>query len=35
MRLGLIEPAEPDGHDERVYECTLCGYSETKTVKYR
>jgi hypothetical protein len=34
MRLGLIEPAAPD-HDQRMYECASCGYSEIKTVKYR
>ena len=34
MRLGLIEPAEP-GHEKRTYECTSCGHSDTKMVKYR
>jgi len=34
LRLRLIEPAK-SGHDERVYECASCGYSETKAVEYR
>ncbi len=34
LRLALIEPEEPD-YDKRMYKCASCGYSETKTVKYR
>jgi hypothetical protein len=33
-RLGLIEPDQPD-QEKRTYQCDSCGYTETKTVKYR
>jgi hypothetical protein len=34
IRLWLIEPDRPD-HEKRMYQCDACGYSESKTVKYR
>jgi hypothetical protein len=35
MFLSKIEPAEQDDHDERTFECSLCTYTETTTVKFR
>jgi hypothetical protein len=33
MRLERIEPDVPD-HETRFYECTACGYSDARKVKY-
>jgi len=35
MLLSEIDPSAEDGCDERTFECTLCAYAETITVKFR
>lgn len=35
MLLSRIEPSEEPGHDERTFECSLCAYAETTTIKFR
>jgi hypothetical protein len=35
MFLSHIEPADQPNHDLRIFECTICGYSVTVTVKFR
>jgi transposase-like protein len=34
MHLERIEPDKPQ-HDRRIFHCTTCGESVSKTVKYR
>ena len=33
--LSHIEPSERDGYEDRSYECSICAYGETVTVKFR
>jgi hypothetical protein len=33
--LSRIEPTDQVGHEERTYECLMCAYEETVTVKFR
>ena len=33
--LSHIEPSDRVGHEERIYECPVCAYGETVTVKFR
>jgi hypothetical protein len=33
--LSRIEPTDRDNYEERVYECPVCAYGETVTVKFR
>jgi hypothetical protein len=35
MFLSRIEPSDETGYDERTFECSLCAYAETTTVKFR
>lgn len=35
MLLSHIEPSGEIDHDERTFECALCAYAETTTVKFR
>ena len=32
--LSRITPTERDGYEERTYECSMCVYEETVTVKF-
>jgi hypothetical protein len=34
IHLAMVEPDKP-GYEKRTFRCDSCGYSETKTVKYR
>ena len=33
--LAYIEPADDVGYEARTYECPMCAYGETVTVKFR
>jgi hypothetical protein len=33
--LSRIEPTDRDNYEERTYECGMCAYGETVTVKFR
>jgi hypothetical protein len=33
--LSRIEPTDQVGYEERSYECLMCAYEETVTVKFR
>jgi hypothetical protein len=33
--LSRIEPSDQIDRDERTFECSLCAYAETTTVKFR
>jgi hypothetical protein len=35
MLLSRIEPSDEEDHDERTFECSLCAYAETMTIKFR
>lgn len=35
MLLSRMEPSVKEDHDERTFECSLCAYAETATVKFR
>jgi transcription elongation factor Elf1 len=35
MLLAIIEPAEQEGHDKRIFECLICNHIETHVVKFR
>jgi hypothetical protein len=35
MLLSHIEPSDDLSRDERTFECSLCAYAETTTVKIR
>jgi hypothetical protein len=35
MLLARIEPADEVNHDQRTFECSLCGFAETTTVRFR
>jgi ribosomal protein S27AE len=35
MFLSVIEPSEDIDHDQRTFECSLCAYAETMTVRIR
>jgi len=35
MLLAYIQPADKDGYDERIFECTKCAYAETEVVQFR
>jgi ribosomal protein S27AE len=32
--LAYIKPTDHDGFEERTYECSMCAYGETVTVKF-
>jgi ribosomal protein S27AE len=33
--LSRIEPTDRENYEERTYECGMCAYGETVTVKFR
>jgi len=33
--LSYVEPSERDGYEDQTFECSLCPYGETVTVKFR
>jgi ribosomal protein S27AE len=33
--MSRIEPTDRDNYEERTYECGMCAYAETVTVKFR
>jgi hypothetical protein len=35
MFLSVIEASEDVDHDQRTFECSLCAYAETMTVRIR
>ena len=35
MLLAYIQPADKDGYNERIFECTKCAYAETDVVQFR
>jgi hypothetical protein len=35
MLLAIIEPAEHEGHDKRIFECLICNRVETVVVNFR
>ena len=35
MLLAIIEPAEQEGHDKRIFECLMCNRIEMQVVKFR